>query len=73
MWSQVYRNHFIMAFPSFDASTNTWVPQADIAWCAGTGRDSEFVRFKPRAATEDEAVSYALQNGTRWIDRRLKG
>jgi hypothetical protein len=73
MWSQLYRDHFIMAFPSFDAATKTWVSQADISWCAGTLRDSEFVRFTARAATEDEAVSCALQNGIEWIDGRLKG
>jgi hypothetical protein len=72
MWSQLYREHFIMAFPSFDAATNTWVPQADITWCAGTLRDSEFVRFTARVATEDEAVSWAMQNGIEWIDGRLK-
>jgi hypothetical protein len=62
-----------MAFPSFDAATNTWVPQADISWVAGPLRDSEFVRFTARAATEDEAVSWALQNGIEWIDGRLQG
>jgi len=72
MWSRLYRDHFIMAFPSFDTATNTWLPQADISWCAGTLRDSEFVRFTAGAATEDEAVSLAVQNGIEWIDRRLK-
>jgi hypothetical protein len=71
MWSQMYREHFIMAFPSFDAATRTWVPQADISWGAGTLRDSEFVRFAARAPTEDEAVSRAMQNGIEWIDGRL--
>ena len=31
MWSRVYRNHFIMAFPNFDTTTNAWAPQADIS------------------------------------------
>jgi hypothetical protein len=61
-----------MAFPSFDAATNTWVPQADISWVAGPLRDSEFVRFTARARTEDEAVRRAVQNGTEWVDGRLK-
>ena len=29
MWSRVYRNHFIMAFPSFDTATNAWAPQLE--------------------------------------------
>jgi hypothetical protein len=72
MWSRSYRNHVIMAFPSFDTTTNSWAPQADISWCAGPIRDSEFVRFTPRANSEDEAVSCALHSGVTWIDQRLK-
>ena len=33
MWSRTYRNHFIMAFPSFDTTTLNWRAQADISWC----------------------------------------
>ena len=72
MWSKLYRNHFIMAFPSFDTTTNAWAPQVDITWCAGSIRDSEFLRFTTRAATEAEAVSCGLDKGTAWIDQRLK-
>jgi hypothetical protein len=72
MWSRLYRNHVIMAFPSFDTTTNSWAPQADISWCAGLIRDSKFVRFTTRAPTEDEAVSCALRKGVAWIDQRLK-
>jgi hypothetical protein len=72
MWSRSHRDHFIMAFPSFDTTTNSWTPQADISWCAGPVRESEFVRFRTRATTEDEAVNFALHKGVAWINQRLK-
>jgi hypothetical protein len=72
MWSRSYRDHFIMAFPSFDTTTNSWTPQADISWCAGPVRESEFVRFRTRAMTEDEAVTCALHKGVAWINQRLR-
>jgi hypothetical protein len=72
MWSRLHRNHVIMAFPSFDTTTNSWAPQADISWCAGPVRESEFVRFTTRATSEDEAVNCALHKGVAWIDQRLK-
>jgi hypothetical protein len=71
MWSRLYRNHFIMAFPSFDTMTNRWVPQADITWGAGPSRDSQFVRSPNRFTTEIEAVSFALAMGREWVDDRL--
>jgi hypothetical protein len=72
MWSRLHRDHFIMAFPSFDTTTNSWAPQADISWCAGPVRESEFVRFRTRATTEDEAVNFALHKGVAWINQRLR-
>ena len=72
MWSRLHRDHFIMAFPSFDTTTNSWTPQADISWCAGPVRESEFVRFRTHATTEDEAVNCALHKGVAWINQRLK-
>src|SRR5207247_11310577 len=72
MWSRVYRNHFIMAFPSFDTATNDWAPQADISWSGGPSRDSELVRFPKRFMTEREAVTFALRRGQTWINRRLR-
>ncbi len=72
MWSRSYRNHAIMAFPSYDTVTNSWAPQADISWPTGSVRESEFVRFPIRVMSESEAVSCALSRGKSWIDRRLK-
>jgi hypothetical protein len=72
MWNRLHRKHVIMAFPSFDTATNSWVPQADISWCIGPMRESEFVRFTTHVTTEDEAVSCALHKGVSWIDQRLK-
>jgi hypothetical protein len=72
MWSRLHRDHFIMAFPSFDTATNSWAPQADISWCAGPVRESEFVRFRTHASTEDEAVNFALHKGVAWINQRLR-
>jgi len=54
MWTQTYRHHFIMAFPSFDTATRKWRAQADISWCLGNGRDSTFVRYRHHAKTETE-------------------
>ena len=71
MWSRTYRNHFIMAFPSFDAVTRNWRAQADISWCGGTQRHSAFVRYPRHAATEAEAVHFALQHSIEWVDGRL--
>ncbi|HEY6999260.1 MAG TPA: hypothetical protein VH851_15095 [Candidatus Binatia bacterium] len=72
MWSRSYRKHVIMAFPSFDAATNSWAPQADISWPTGPERESEFVRFPLRVMSESEAVACALRRGRSWIDNRLK-
>ena len=71
MWSRTYRDHFIMAFPSFDAETRKWRAQADISWYAGTRRDSVFLRYRRHAATEVQAVTLALQQSVEWIDRRI--
>jgi hypothetical protein len=72
MWYRSYRNHVIMAFPSFDTATNSWAPQADISWPTGPARESEFVRFSTRVTSETEAVTCALSRSKSWIDRRLK-
>jgi hypothetical protein len=71
MWSRLYRNYVIMPFPSYDTATNAWAPQADISWCVGPSRESEFVRFPNRFMTEAEAVACALRRGEAWIDNRL--
>jgi hypothetical protein len=71
MWSRLYRNHVIMPFPSYDTATNAWAPQADISWCAGPSRESEFVRFPNRFMTETDAVACALRRGEAWIDNHL--
>ena len=70
MWSRTYRDHFIMAFPSFDTTTRNWRAQADISWCRGNRRDSAFLRYN-HGATEAEAVDFALQQSVEWVDRRL--
>jgi hypothetical protein len=41
MWSRLYRNHVIMAFPTYDTVANAWAPQADINWFAGSSHDSK--------------------------------
>ena len=71
MWSRTYRNHCIMAFPSFNAATQTWRAQADISWCAGNRRHSQFVRYRRYSMTEKEAVDLALQQSIKWVDGRL--
>ena len=70
MWSHTYRNHVIIAFPSFDTTKRKWRAQADISWCRGSRRDSAFVRYNHRS-TEAEAVGLALQQSMEWVDRRL--
>ena len=72
MWSRLYRNHVLMAFPTFDSAKHAWVPQVDINWFIGASRDSTFVRFPRRFLTEDEAVTCALVRGQAWIDKRLE-
>jgi hypothetical protein len=71
MWCRSYRDHVIMAFPSFDTSTNLWAPQANISWVVGPVRESAFVRFPKRVMTEGDAVAWALDAAPAWIDRRL--
>lgn len=73
MWCQSYRNHVIMALPSFDTATSLWAPHASISWIVGTERKSEFVRFAKRVFTEGEAAACALSAGKSWVDARLKG
>lgn len=70
MWYRSYRNHVIMAFPSFDTVTRSWAPQANITWVIGAARESAFVRFPMRVMSEGEAVASALAAAKRWIDQR---
>ena len=72
MWCRSYRDHVIMAFPSFDTATNLWAPQASISWVVGSARKSDFVRFAKRVFTEAEAAACALSAGQSWVDSRLK-
>jgi hypothetical protein len=72
MWCQSYRNHVIMAFPSFDTATRLWAPQANISWTVGPVRESEFVRFPKRVISEGEAVACASRAARAWIDQRLR-
>ena len=72
MWCRSYRDHVIMAFPSFDTATSLWAPQASIAWVDGPTRKSEFVRFAKRVMTEGDAVALALRASHAWIDKRLR-
>jgi hypothetical protein len=72
MWSRLYRNHVIMAFPTYDTVANAWAPQADINWFAGSSHDSQFVRFSKRCTTEEEAVTWALRRSEVWVDNRLR-
>ena len=72
MWRRSYRKHVIMAFPSFDTATNSWAPQADISWCTGVDRCSEFVRFHNRLLSENDAVNFALRRSVAWVNQRLK-
>ena len=72
MWSRLYRDHVLMAFPTYDPAKHAWVPQVDINWFLGSLHDSTFVRFPRRFLTEDEAVTCALARGQAWIDKRLE-
>lgn len=72
MWSRLYRNHVLMAFPTYDSAKHGWAPQVDINWFLGPSHDSTFVRFPNRFLTEDEAVNWALARGQAWIDQRLE-
>ena len=72
MWSRLYRNHVLMAFPTYDSAKHAWVPQVDINWFMGASHDSTFVRFPSHFLTEDEAVRWALARGQAWIDKRLE-
>lgn len=69
MATRLYRDHFIMAFPSFDTATSRWVPQADISCGQGASRKFKFLVFARRCATEEEAAARALEMAQAWIDR----
>gem|GEM_PF-1078509 len=72
MWSRLYRNHVIMAFPTYDTVANAWAPQADINWFAGSSHDSKFVQFSKRCTTEEEAVTWVLRRSEVWVDNRFR-
>jgi len=72
MWCRSYRNHVIMAFPSFDTATGLWAPQANISWVVGPLRESQFVRFSKRVLSEEEAVDCATRAAFTWINKRLR-
>lgn len=71
MSSRLYGDHLIMAFPSFDTTTNRWAPQADISWNHKSPRRKfAFVRFPKRCKTEAEAITAALNMAEAWIDQQ---
>ena len=72
MLSRLYRNHVIMAFPTYDTVANAWAPQADINWFAGSSHDSKLVQFSKRCTTEEEAVTWVLRRSEVWVDNRLQ-
>ena len=72
MWCRSYRDHVIMAFPSFDTATGLWAPQANISWVVGPLRQSQFVRFSKRVLSEEEAVDCASRAACTWINKRLR-
>jgi len=72
MWSRLYRDHVMMAFPTYDSAKHAWAPQVDINWFFGPAHASKFVRFPNRFITEDEAATWALARGQVWIDNHLK-
>lgn len=72
MWCRSYRDHAIMAFPSFNAASGFWLCQANISWVVDASRESAFVRFPKRAVSEVEAVAKALTAAEAWVDKRLK-
>jgi hypothetical protein len=72
MWSRLYRNHVLMAFPTYDIAQHGWAPQVEINSFLGPSHDSTFVRFPSRFLTEDEAVNWALVRGQAWIDKRVE-
>jgi hypothetical protein len=71
MWSRLYRNHVLMAFPTYDSDKHGWAPQVEVNSFLGPSHDSMFVRFPNRFQTEDEAVNWALARGQVWIDKRI--
>ena len=73
MWSRLYRNPVLMAFPTYDIAKHGWAPQVEINSFLGPSHDSTFVRFPPgRFLTEGEAVNWSLARGQAWIDKRLE-
>jgi len=72
MWYRSYRDHVIMPFPSFDTASKSWAPQASISWVAGSMRDSVFLRFPQRTASEDDAVVCAASCAKIWIDKHIE-
>ena len=72
MWIRLYRNHVIMAFPTYDTVANAWTPQAEINWFTGSSHDSKFVQFSKRCTTEEEAVTWVLRSSEVWVDNRLQ-
>lgn len=72
MWSRLYRDHVLMAFPTYDIAKHGWAPQVEINSFLGPSHDSTFVRFPNRFPTEDEAVNWALVRGQAWIDKRIE-
>jgi hypothetical protein len=59
------------ALPELRHRRKCLAPQADISWCVGPSRESEFVKFPNRFMTEADAVACALRSGEAWIDNRL--
>jgi hypothetical protein len=72
MWCRSYRDHVIMAFPSFDTATGLWAPQANISWVVGPLRESKFVRFSKRVLSEEDAVDCASRAARTWVNKRLR-
>ncbi len=64
-----YKERLIIAYSSFQQSTQLWSAGAEITWKADERRQSHTLAgFSDRFKTADEAEQFAIRAARTWID-----
>ena len=66
-----YKGHHVQTQPTLNPDTNRWTPKGTVSWDEhGTRQIRTLDGPVDHCASEEEAGSYAIQMGKKWIDNR---
>ena len=72
MSSFLYKNHLIVSYSDYLASTSEWKPWATISWRDNGCQHLHTINFiTEKFATSAGAELFGTQSGKQWVDNRL--